>query len=376
MAKPLARILIVDDEVPQMHALCETLGAHGYEMTGVTCGEDALAKLKHQHFDLILTDLMMPVMDGITVLREAMLMDPYLVGIIMTGAGTITTAVEAMKSGALDYILKPFKVSVILPVLSRALAVRQLRIENAELDRALKQRTAELETANRELGAANKELEAFSFSVSHDLRGPMRAISGFSHILLEDHAAELSNDAHHLLDMMMTSAREMNQLIDDLLRLSRLGRHTLVKERIDTLALVNRVIEDLRSETADREVEIRVGKLPECSGDSALLKQVFVNLISNALKFTRKRERAVIEIGCDRLGAEKVYFVRDNGAGFDMQKAEKLFGDFQRFHSEQEFEGTGIGLSIVRRIVERHGGRVWAETEVDRGATFYFALPR
>ena len=375
MAEPLARILIVDDEVPQMQALCQTLQDHGYDMTGVTCGADALVKLKDQHFDLILTDLMMPVMDGITVLREAMQMDPTLVGIIMTGAGTIATAVEAMKSGALDYILKPFKVSVILPVLSRALAVRQLRIENAELDRELKQRTAELETANRELEAANRDLEAFSSSVSHDLRAPVRAISGFSNILLEDHAAELSDDAHHLLDMIITGAREMNHLIDDLLRLSRLGRHTLVKERTDTFALVNRVIEDLRGETADREVELNLCKLPECFGDAALLKQVFVNLISNALKFTRKRERAVIEIGCDQSGMENVYFVRDNGAGFDMEEAENLFGDFQRFHSQHEFEGTGIGLSIVRRIAERHGGRVWAEAEVDRGATFYFALP-
>jgi two-component system sensor histidine kinase/response regulator len=375
MAQPLARILIVDDEVPQMQALCETLRVHGYEMVGVTCGDDALVALQDQHFDLVLTDLMMPVMDGITVLRRAMEIDPNLVCIIMTGAGTISTAVEAMKTGALDYILKPFKVSVILPVLSRALAVRQLRIENAELDRALNQRTAELETANTELGAANRELEAFSASVSHDLRAPLRAINGFSHILLEDHAAELSDDGRHLLDMMMTSAREMNQLIDDLLRLSRLGRHTLAKEKVDTLVLANRVIEDMRGETADREVELIVGELPECFGDKALIKQVFINLISNALKFTRKRERAVIEIGCDLLAGEKAYFVRDNGTGFDMERAEKLFGDFQRFHSQHEFEGTGVGLSIVRRIIERHGGRVWAKAEVDKGATFYLTIP-
>ena len=375
MADPTARILVVDDEVAQMNALCETLRVHDFQMVGVTCGDDALAALQDQHFDLILTDLMMPVMDGITVLRRAMQIDPNLVGIIMTGAGTISTAVEAMKTGALDYILKPFKVSMILPVLSRALAVRQLRLENAELDRALKHRTAELETVNRELGAANEELEAFSASVSHDLRGPLRAIDGFSNILLEDHAAELSDDGRHLLSMMITSAREMNQLIDDLLRLARLGRHTLVKERINTLALVNRVIEDLRSETTGRDVELNVGELPECFGDPALLKQVYTNLISNALKFTRKRERAVIQIGCDRRSEEKVYFIRDNGAGFDMERAEKLFGDFQRFHSQREFEGTGVGLSIVRRIIERHGGRVWAESEIEKGATFYLTIP-
>ena len=375
MAEPLARILIVDDEVPQMQALCETLRLYAYEMVGVSCGEDALAALRDQNFDLILTDLMMPVMDGITVLRRAMQIDPNLVGIIMTGAGTISTAVEAMKSGALDFILKPFKVSVILPVLSRALAVRQLRVKNVELDRSLKQRTTELETVNKELGAVNRELEAFSASVSHDLRGPLRAIDGFSNILLEDHSAELSDEGQQLLSMTISAAREMNKLIDDLLSLARLGRHSLVKEKVDTVSLVHHVIEELRSEAVGREVELNIGELPDCFGDRALLKQVYTNLISNALKFTRKRERAVIQIGCDRLGGEKVYFVRDNGAGFDMQKAERLFGDFQRFHSQQEFEGTGIGLSIVRRIIERHGGRVWAEAEVDRGVTFYFVLP-
>jgi|SRR5882724_5192416 len=375
MADPITRILVIDDEVAQMQALCETLRLHDYEMVGVTSGDDALIALRDQRFDLILTDLMMPVMDGITVLRRAMQIDPNLVGIIMTGAGTISTAVEAMKTGALDYILKPFKVSVILPVLSRALAVRQLRVENAELDRALKQRTAELETANRELGVANKELEAFSASVSHDLRGPLRAIDGFSNILLEDHAPELSDDGRHLLDMMRTSAHDMNQLIDDLLRLARLGRHTLVKKKVDTFALVNRVIADLGSETVGREVELNVSELPECFGDAALLKQVYTNLISNALKFTRKRERATIQIGCDQLAGERAYFVRDNGAGFDMERAEKLFGDFQRFHSQHEFEGTGVGLSIVRRIIERHGGRVWAEAEIDKGATFHLTIP-
>src|SRR5882724_3943082 len=255
MAYPITRILVIDDEVAQMQALCETLRLHDYEMVGVTSGDDALIALRDQRFDLILTDLMMPLMDGITVLRRAMQIDPNLVGIIMTGAGTISTAVEAMKTGALDYILKPFKVSMILPVLSRALAVRQLRLENIELDRVLKHRTAELEKVNKELGSANKELEAFSASVSHDLRGPLRAIDGFSNILLEDHSAELSDEGRHLLSMMMTSAREMNHLIDDLLRLSRLGRHTLVKVKTNTVALANRVIEDLRSETADREVE-------------------------------------------------------------------------------------------------------------------------
>ena len=370
---PLARILIVDDEVRQMQALCQTLGQHGYEMTGVSCGEDAIDALRNESFDLVLTDLMMPGMDGISVVRQATQLDPNIVGIVMTGAGSISTAVEAMQAGALDYILKPFKISMILPVLSRSLAVRQLRLQNAELNHSLKQRTGELEQANNQLRITIKELGAFSSSVSHDLRAPLRAIDGFSKILLDDHAPELSADARDLLSMVRSSATEMNQLINDLLRLSRVGRQPLKREKINMVELVERVIDELRGGAAGREVEFNVGELSDCYGDPGLLKQVFTNLLSNAVKFTRHRERAVIEVSCDR---ERNYFVRDNGAGFDVAKADKLFGDFQRFHSQREFEGTGVGLSIVRRIVERHGGRVCAESQVNQGATFYFCLPQ
>jgi two-component system, sensor histidine kinase and response regulator len=365
----LTRILIVDDEVAQMSALCETLSAHGYETQGVPSGREALIALQNQSFDLILTDLMMPEMDGIAVLKAALEIDPNLVGIMMTGAGTIATAVEAMKSGALDYILKPFKVSAILPVLSRALAVRQLRVENAELTRSLKQRTIDLE-------AANLELEAFSSSVSHDLRAPLRAINGFAIMLLEDYQEQLPVDAQGQLHTIIDSARQMSSLIDDLLRLARLGRHTLRKESLDVRKLVDLVIQELRTDVSERELKFQIGALPKCFADKNLLKQVYVNLLSNAIKFTRHRQQAIIEIECDERTGEKVFSVRDNGAGFDMQGAgANLFGDFQRFHSQQEFEGTGIGLSIVRRIVERHGGRVWADAEVGKGATFFFSMP-
>ncbi len=365
---PAARILIVDDEAAQMKALCETLRDHDYETVGYSKGPDALVALRTQGCDLLLVDLMMPEMDGIALLRAALDVDPNLVGIIMTGEGTIGTAVEAMKTGALDYILKPFKLSVILPVLSRALAVRRLRLENAELERRVRERTADLE-------AANKELEAFSYSVSHDLRAPLRAIGSFSHILFEEHATHLSPDAQNLLSRVTANTRRMERLIEDLLRFSRLGRQPLAKQPINIAPLVREVLEELHKEQGDRRINVQVGDLPDCVGDPSLLKQVFVNLLSNAFKYTRQQETASVEVGYQAQEGEGVYFVRDNGVGFDMNHAGKLFGVFQRLHRADEFEGTGVGLSIVQRILQRHGGRIWVHAAVNSGATFYFTIP-
>jgi hypothetical protein len=293
--------------------------------------------------------------------------DPDLVGIIMTSYGTIDTAVEAMKTGALDYILKPFKLSGILPVLSRAVAMRRLRLENANLTRHLRQRTAELE-------AANKDLEAFAFSVSHDLRVPLRAIHGFSRILQESFAAQMPPEACELLQRVTTNTQQMEQLIGALLHFSRLGWRALTKQPVCLTLLVQESLEELRLEQ-DERLDIQVEVLPDCIGDASLLRQVFINLLSNAFKFTRQKERRLVTVGCRQQGEEAVYFVRDNGIGFDMQYAQRLFGVFQRLHRADEFEGTGIGLSIVQRIILRHGGRIWAEAAVDQGATFYFTLP-
>ena len=365
---PLAKLLIVDDEAAQMKALCNTLEDEGYATTGFTFAKEALSELRSQPFDLVLTDLMMPEMDGIALLRAAREIDSNVVGIVMTGHGAIDTAVEAMKAGALDYILKPFKLSGILPVLSRALGVRRLRMENEELQRRVRERTTELE-------AANKELEAFSYSISHDLRAPLRSVGAFSSILLQEHSSKMPAEARRLLDIVTTSARRMEQLIEDLLRFSRLSRQPLSKQSVNISALVQATLEELRQQESDRHIEVTVGDLPNCVGDQSLLKQVFVNLLSNAFKFTRQRGKAIVEVGCQQQEGETVYFVRDNGAGFDARYAEKLFGVFQRLHSAEQFEGTGVGLSIVQRIVQRHGGRIWAEGKVDEGATFYFTLP-
>jgi light-regulated signal transduction histidine kinase (bacteriophytochrome) len=243
-------------------------------------------------------------------------------------------------------------------------------------EREVRRLNNDLERRQTALEAVNKELEAFTYSVAHDLRAPLRAIDGFSRLLLEEHAPHLDSEAVRYLDTVRRNAQRMGALIDDLLAFSRLGRQPVKKQSVLAGDLVRRVFADLSGETEGRQVELSVGELPPCRADPALLQQVFANLLSNALKFSKKRDVARIEVGCQRpdgAGAP-VYFVKDNGAGFDMQYADKLFGVFQRLHPAQEYEGTGIGLAIVQRIIHRHGGRIWAEAEIDRGAAFYFTL--
>jgi len=362
------RVLIVDDEAAQRQALCETLQVQGFDAIGCSGAEPALAELRRRPVDLLLTDLMMPDTDGITLLRAARQIDPMLVAIIMTGEGTIGTAVEAMRSGAFDYILKPFKLSAILPVLSRALAVRQLRIQNAALEQQLREHAAELE-------AANRELDAFTRSASHDLRAPLNAVLGFSSLLVQDFSGQLAQQQRGWLVEIQRAARQMSQLIDDLMRLARLGRQALTLQSVDMSALARDVVAELSAQQPRPQLDVRIDMLPSALADAALLRQVLINLVSNALKFTRRVEQPQIHIGHEvqRSGAQ-AYFVRDNGEGFDMAQADKLFQAFNRLHRSDAFEGTGVGLSIVQRIVQRHGGRVWAHGESGRGATFYFTL--
>jgi two-component system sensor histidine kinase/response regulator len=368
LSPPLGRLLVVDDEVRLMNALCDTLRDKGYEVTGASSGSAALAVLREIPIDLLLTDLTMPTMDGIALLKAAREIDPQLVAIMMTGHGTIATAVEAMQLGAFDYILKPFKLSAVLPVLTRALAVRQLQVENAILQKRVSERTAELE-------AANKELEAFSGSVAHDLRAPLRAINGFAGMIQLDCQALLPAKSRKHLEQIITSAAQMNQLVEDLLKFARFSRLPLARRTVVMGDLVAKVLRELQAVPGNRPVAVKVGPLPDCQADAVLLQQVWVNLLANAFKFTRGKPAPLIEVGARPQPGEVVYFVRDNGAGFDMKHAAKLFGAFQRLHASNEFEGTGIGLSIVQRIIQRHGGRVWAEAKVGEGAAFYFTVP-
>jgi len=246
----------------------------------------------------------------------------------------------------------------------------QVSRSHQHLEAQVAQRTKALE-------GTNAELESFSYSVSHDLRAPLRAIHGFARILLEDHNAKLEPEAQRLLGVIDQNTRRMGQLIDDLLAFSRLGRTDLMTGPVDMKELTQVIADEVRRGDTARQgsLEITIAPLPPARGDRGLLRQVLSNLLQNAAKFTRERPSAHIEVGSLPDGGQTVYFVKDNGAGFDARYADKLFGVFQRLHSTEQFDGTGVGLAIVKRIVQRHGGRVWAEGAVDQGATFYFALP-
>jgi len=243
-----------------------------------------------------------------------------------------------------------------------------------QMEAEVYQSSVKVQEVNKQLEAANKELESFSYSVSHDLRAPLRAVDGFSKAVIEDYGPQMPEECRRQLDIIRGNAQKMGILIDDLLSFSRLSRMPLNKQPIRTQQLVAAVWNELAAEREGREVAFHLEPLPDCQGDPVLLRQVWINLLSNALKYSRRREKTEITVGCVRAGGRDAFFVRDNGAGFDMRYAHKLFGVFQRLHRAEEYAGTGVGLAIVQRIVHRHGGRVWAESVLDKGATFYFNL--
>jgi signal transduction histidine kinase len=537
MSEAPATLLIVDDEPQNVRALCDTLTLEGFRCHGCTSATQALAALREESFDVLLTDLMMPQVDGIMLMKRCRELGAELACIVMTGHGTISTAVEALKAGANDYVLKPLKLRELLPVLARALATRRLQIENIqlrealsiyELSRAITQglehaeivsrtvaaaaqhshasavylltvddqnealllagsagpgvqpldphalqlkgaqgwldaarralanppaATADMDLAvhpfdarigvalpiaagdtlfgvlgftsdrpqgrigpgqlkalevvahtaarafaiatllrelrclneglelrveerTRELELANQDLESFSYSVSHDLREPVRAVEGFCEVLGSEFGAQLPSEARRLVERIGAGATRMTGLIDALLHLSHVGRQPLACANVPLRELALQVSARLTEALAGRAVQLSVADLPDCFGDARLLEQVLVNLLSNALKFTAGRDPARIEVGVLRQTDEWVYFVRDNGVGFDMRYAQKLFGVFQRLHQQEAFAGTGVGLSIVHRVISRHGGRVWADSRPDVGTTVFFTLPQ
>jgi DNA-binding response OmpR family regulator len=383
------KILAVDDSETYLQVLANVLSQDSYDVVLARSGEEALELLAVQPVDCILLDLKMPGLGGLETCRrlKSVVILRAIPVIMLTAAEDRETMIEGLGAGADDFISKSSDFAVLHARVSAQLRRKQFEDENRLFREQLLEKELEAAEARsakdvaevraalvEELELKNKELDAFSYSVAHDLRAPLRSIDGFSQALLEDYADKLDDMGQQYLRYVRESAQQMAELIDNLLDLSRITRSELVRGALDLTSIAHEVTGRLRRQNPKQDVSAVVADGLLAEGDARLLTVVFENLLGNAWKFSSKRADATIEVGAVDRAARRAFFVRDNGAGFDMAYAAKLFGVFQRLHSSAEFEGTGIGLATVQRIIHRHGGRVWAEGEVGRGATFFFTL--
>ena len=352
------RIVVADDNADMREYLRKLLAGR-YEVVVTANGKEALAAIRGRRPDLILSDIMMPVMDGLELLKElrADLELRTLPVIFLSARAGEEAKIGWIGLGVDDYIVKPFSVKELLARVQTQLNLSEIR-----------------ENAIKQVAFANAELETFNYSVAHDLRAPLRSIDGFSKLLLDKYAEKIDEEGRDFLRRVRAGASRMGELIDDLLRLANVTRGVLRREIVDLSALARQVAEGLQNAAADRAVEFIIAPDLKAEGDGVLLQLVLENLLGNAWKYTSKHQSARIEFGATRAEGRPVYFVRDDGAGFDIVFANKLFKPFSRLHTLREFEGSGIGLATVSRIIARHGGRIWGEGQVEKGAAFYFTL--
>lgn len=380
-----SNILLVDDEQTNLDALEAVLEGLGQKLVKASRGEQALKCVLERDFAVILLDVQMPGMSGIETAaliraRERSRTTPI---IFLTGMmRTAEMIFSGYSAGAVDYLMKPLepevlraKVAVFVELDKARHALEQEIAERVSIAEQVAELNKALREKNDDLMAANADLESFCHSVSHDLRMPLRHIHSYVSMLEISAGQKLNSEERRHVHTVQKAALRMTRLIDDLLAFSRIGRAAMHRQRIRMDELIDETFNELGPEMSDRRIDWQRRAIPDTVGDPQLMKQVWVNLLANAVKYTRPRDPAKIEIGADVAGDEVVYYVRDNGVGFNMQYADRLFGVFQRLHADAEFEGTGVGLANVRRIVQRHGGRTWAEGAEGRGATVYFSLP-
>lgn len=364
------KILIVDDRPENLVAIEVVLRDLQVDLVKANSGNEALKQTLYHNFALALLDVQMPEMDGyeLAEILRAEEKTATLPFIFVSAVYTDNLNVfKGYERGAFSFITKPFQPEILINKV-------KFFIEKHQQELAVHRLNATLEDKNLELQAVNKELEAFSYSVSHDLRAPLRAINGYARMLAEDYEAQLDDEGKRIIQTVCANATKMGKLIDELLEFSRMGRKEMLQRNVDMNELVRLSIQEV-GKSAQHHAQINVQPLHSVRADESLLRQVMLNLVSNAVKYSMKTEAPVVQISSEKGDGEVVFKIQDNGAGFDMRYADKLFGVFQRLHSDEEFEGIGVGLALVKRIINRHGGRVWAEGKVNEGATFCFALP-
>jgi len=379
-------ILLVDDQPANLVALEAMLQGLGQNLIKAESGREALRWLLTHEFAVILLDVKMPEMDGFetaALIRERDKSRHTPILFLTAGDNTQTQAVRGYAVGAVDYLVKPVvpefvrsKVAVFVELAKKNELLRRQAKLLAESEQAALELAETRAELVRDLEHKNRELESFSYAVSHDLRAPLRRIDSFSRAVLESQGDRLDEAGQRFLSRVREASQHMSQLIDDVLHLSRVTRADLRDQEVDLSSIAALILTRLQESEPERKVDVKVRPGVLVTGDSQLLKIAMGNLLENAWKFTAKEPESRIEFGMMQAGGEATYFVRDNGAGFDMTYTDRLFGPFQRLHPQGEFPGNGIGLATVQRIIHRHGGRVWAEGLVGQGATFYFTMGR
>lgn len=378
------RILIVDDQSVHTVALCDVLRQYQFDAEGCASAESALELLRTQSFDLMLSDLNMPGMDGIALVKEALQIDPDLACIIMTGEGSIATAVRAMQGGALDYIVKPFKASSLLPVLARAQATRALRLANAELERQLRQNVMELAEANHRLEQArtaaehaNAEKSRFLSNMSHELRTPLNGILGFAQILAADKLPATQLEKQRFARNIVQSGQHLLKLVNEILDLARIeaGKVPLAMEAVDLPTVLQECRMMVTPLAAKRDISLGFGEVPARSlcADRTRLVQVLINLLSNAIKYNHDQGR--VAVACTEAEGRLRIAVSDTGPGLEPDQVQHIFQPFHRLGRDEEEEGSGLGLALTRRVVEAMQGAIGVESQPGQGSTFWVELP-